>query len=128
MTGPVLGGFLALHGAEAVDDAVVIEKSWGDPAHFGVLFDKHALLIYRYIARRVGRQGSDNLVAETFVAAFGHLRSDDLRVPRHEDLASGYGGRSERTLRGAALMKLVVVANAWRATVSQAAGSVSGPG
>lgn len=52
--------------------------SWRDPARFGVLFDKHAPLIYRYVARRIGRQGSDDLVAETFVTAFGARNRYDL--------------------------------------------------
>ena len=63
---------------ETIDDATVIERSWIDPAYFGVLFDTHAPLIYRYIARRVGPQGSDDLVAETFVAAFGGRRRYDI--------------------------------------------------
>jgi RNA polymerase sigma factor (sigma-70 family) len=78
MTGPVVRRLRAVHPVETTDDATVIEKSWSDPAVFGVLFDTHAPLIYRYIARRVGRQGSDDLVAETFVAAFGGRHRYDL--------------------------------------------------
>jgi len=54
----------------AVDDAAVIERSWLEPIYFGVLFDRHAPSIYRYIARRVGRNAIDDLVAESFVSAF----------------------------------------------------------
>ena len=78
MTGPVVGRIRAKQRTKTGDDATVIEKSWGDPAHFGVLFDKHAPVIYRYIARRIGRQGSDDLVAETFMAAFGGRHRYDL--------------------------------------------------
>jgi RNA polymerase sigma factor (sigma-70 family) len=78
MTGPVVGRLRAKQRAEAVNDATVIEKSWGDPAQFGVLFDKYAPLIYRYIARRIGRPGTDDLVAETFIAAFGGRHRYDL--------------------------------------------------
>lgn len=53
-----------------VDDATVIERSWQEPKYFGVLFDRHAPSIHRYIARRVGRNAIDDLVAETFVGAF----------------------------------------------------------
>ena len=54
----------------AMDDASVIEGSWGEPSRFAILFDRHAPLIYRYIARRVGYDAIDDLVAETFVRAF----------------------------------------------------------
>lgn len=36
-----------------------------------MLFDRHAPHIHRYLARRVGRQAADDLVADTFLAAFG---------------------------------------------------------
>jgi DNA-directed RNA polymerase specialized sigma24 family protein len=46
-----------------VDDAAVIESSWREPERFAVLFDRHAPHIYRYLARRAGRQVADDLVA-----------------------------------------------------------------
>lgn len=52
------------------DDAAIIEASHSQPEEFAVLFDRHAPLIHRYIARRVGIQSADDLVAETFLAAF----------------------------------------------------------
>ena len=58
-------------------DAEIIERSWLDPEQFAVLFDRHAPLIHRYAARRIGRDAADDLVAETFLAAFGkRLRYD----------------------------------------------------
>jgi len=78
MTGPVVPRLRAKHPAESVNDASIIEKSWVDPTQFGVLFDKYAPLIYRYIARRIGRPGTEDLVAETFIAAFGGRHRYDL--------------------------------------------------
>jgi RNA polymerase sigma-70 factor (ECF subfamily) len=52
------------------DDATVIAESLRVPERFGVLFDRHAPAIYRYIARRLGRDAADDLVAEIFLAAF----------------------------------------------------------
>jgi RNA polymerase sigma factor (sigma-70 family) len=52
------------------DDAAIIEASRSQPEEFAALFDRHAPLIHRYIARRVGIQSADDLVAETFLAAF----------------------------------------------------------
>jgi RNA polymerase sigma factor (sigma-70 family) len=51
-------------------DAEIIKSSLAEPEHFAVLFDRHAPLIFRYVARRVGREAADDLVAETFLAAF----------------------------------------------------------
>jgi RNA polymerase sigma factor (sigma-70 family) len=53
-----------------VDDAALIAQSLRAPERFGVLFDRHAPAIYRYITRRLGRDIADDLVAETFLAAF----------------------------------------------------------
>jgi RNA polymerase sigma factor (sigma-70 family) len=59
---------------ELDDDAAIIERSWREPERFAVLFDRHAARIHRYVARRVGREVADDLVAETFLAAFAKRR------------------------------------------------------
>ncbi|WP_229069165.1 RNA polymerase sigma factor [Actinoplanes sp. DH11] len=46
------------------DDVALIR---GD---FAALFDRHAAHIHRYLARRLGDQQADDLVAETFLVAF----------------------------------------------------------
>lgn len=51
-------------------DSEVIAASGTDPEQFALLFDRHAPLIHRYIARRVGPEIAEDLVAETFLAAF----------------------------------------------------------
>ena len=63
----------------AADDAAVIEGSWREPERFAVLFDRHAPHIHRYLARRADRQVADDLVAETFLAAFARRDRYDLR-------------------------------------------------
>src|SRR5215469_15508399 len=60
------------------EDAAIIESSWREPERFAVLFDRHAPHIYRYLARRAGRQVADDLVAETFLAAFAKRDRYDL--------------------------------------------------
>jgi RNA polymerase sigma factor (sigma-70 family) len=52
------------------DDATLIARSLESPEDFGLLFDRHAPAIHRYIARRLGPDAADDLVAETFLAAF----------------------------------------------------------
>ena len=52
------------------DDAAVIARSLRSPECFGAIFDRHAPAIYRYIARRLGPDSADDLLAETFLVAF----------------------------------------------------------
>jgi RNA polymerase sigma factor (sigma-70 family) len=68
-------------GSAVADDAAVIESSWREPERFAVLFDRHAPHIHRYLARRAGRQVADDLVAETFLAAFAKRDRYDLSHP-----------------------------------------------
>ena len=62
-------------------DAAIIESSWQEPERFAVLFDRHAPHIHRYLARRAGREVADDLVAETFLAAFAKRDRYDLSYP-----------------------------------------------
>jgi RNA polymerase sigma-70 factor (ECF subfamily) len=57
--------------SETEDDASIIGDSVGRPERFAAIFDRHAPHIQRYLARRLGRQVADDLVAETFLVAFG---------------------------------------------------------
>jgi RNA polymerase sigma factor (sigma-70 family) len=52
------------------DDAAVIASSLADPEQFAVLFERHAQRLYRYVARRLGRDVAEDVVAETFLHAF----------------------------------------------------------
>lgn len=52
------------------DDATVIRQSIRDPDRFHVIFDRHARDIYRYLARRLEPSVAEDLVGETFLAAF----------------------------------------------------------
>ncbi len=63
----------------ALEDAAVIEASRAEPDRFASLFDRHAPYIHRYLARRVGRQAADDLVAETFLVAFRKRAGYDRR-------------------------------------------------
>jgi len=60
-------------------DAELIMASLTEPARFGAIFDRHAPYIQRYLARRLGQQIADDLVAETFLAAFRRRASYDAR-------------------------------------------------
>jgi RNA polymerase sigma-70 factor (ECF subfamily) len=57
-------------GDQGVDDAALIRQSISEPDCFARLFDRHALAIYRYIARRLGPDVADDLASEVFLVAF----------------------------------------------------------
>jgi DNA-directed RNA polymerase specialized sigma24 family protein len=56
--------------ADGRDDAAVIGCSVRSPECFGAIFYRHGPAIYRYIARRLGTDSAEDLVAETFLVAF----------------------------------------------------------
>jgi RNA polymerase sigma-70 factor (ECF subfamily) len=65
-------------GVRADTDAEVIEGSLREPECFAALYDRHHQLIHRYIARRLGRDLADDLMAETFLIAFAQRDRYDL--------------------------------------------------
>jgi RNA polymerase sigma factor (sigma-70 family) len=58
-------------------DAAVIAASMADPSRFGVLFDRHATALFRYLARRVGPDEADGLLGELFRIAFERRHTFD---------------------------------------------------
>lgn len=56
--------------AESADTDLLIE-SRSRPELFGVLYERHAATVYRYLARRVGPAAAEDLLADVFVAALG---------------------------------------------------------
>jgi RNA polymerase sigma factor (sigma-70 family) len=67
--------------AEALSDGDLIERSLADPACFAVIFDRHADEILRYAHARLGPDLAEDVVAETFLAAFSRRdRYDTARA------------------------------------------------
>ncbi|MEV4577984.1 RNA polymerase sigma factor [Nonomuraea jabiensis] len=56
----------------AEDDIDLIRRSLREPEAFAVLFDRHALALHRYAVARLGRDAAEDVVSETFLAAFEH--------------------------------------------------------
>lgn len=67
--------------ARAETDAEVIEASLREAERFAVLYDRHHATVHRYIARRLGRDQADDLMAETFLIAFGQRDRYDATCP-----------------------------------------------
>ncbi|GGO29404.1 DNA-directed RNA polymerase sigma-70 factor [Microbispora rosea subsp. aerata] len=72
-----------------LSDAALIEQSRRDPEVFALLFDRHAAHIHRYVARRLGDDTADDVVSETFLAAFRQRL--DYDTSRAEALPWLYG-------------------------------------
>lgn len=53
-----------------VADSDVIRASLRAPERFGALHERHAAALYRYAYQRVGAAAAEDVVAETFLAAF----------------------------------------------------------
>jgi RNA polymerase sigma-70 factor (ECF subfamily) len=62
-------------------DAALITASVHDPRRFSVLFDRYYEEIFRYLARRIGREDAEDLSAECFVVAFRTRASFDVTRP-----------------------------------------------
>lgn len=116
------------------DDASIIELSWHEPERFALLFDRHAARIHRYAARRVGREVADDLVAETFLAAFakrrGYVTAYRDAVPWLYGIATNLVGQHRREevrqfrIRQAAWPDLAEPGHADRVTADVTARSV----
>lgn len=66
---------------EVESDAEVIIASLGEPARFGVIFDRHASVLHRYVIRRLGPVDADSLVGDIFRIAFERRHTFDPTRP-----------------------------------------------
>ncbi|MFC4241848.1 RNA polymerase sigma factor [Gryllotalpicola reticulitermitis] len=77
-------------------DRDIVIGSLTEPAMFGLLFHRHSDRIFRYAAKRVGRDAADDIMSETFVVAF-HRRARFDRA--HEDAAPWLFGVATMLIR-----------------------------
>ena len=59
-------------------DAELIAASRDSPDEFALVFDRHAVAIHRYIARRLGTAEADDLLGQTFLLAFERRQRYDV--------------------------------------------------
>ena len=62
-------------------DAAVISASLDDPGRFGMLFDRHATVVFRYLVRRVGVDDAESLLGDVFRIAFEKRANYDGERP-----------------------------------------------
>ncbi|WP_310742072.1 RNA polymerase sigma factor [Microbispora sp. H13382] len=86
---------------DRVDDAELIQRSRRDPEAFADLFDRHASALHRYVARRLGASLADDVVSDTFLAAFRKRERYDPAQPDARPwlygIAANLIGRHRRT-------------------------------
>jgi RNA polymerase sigma factor (sigma-70 family) len=58
-------------------DAEVIGRSLGEPEAFGLIYDRHAPIILRFLGRRVGAEAAEGLGGELFRIAFERRKTFD---------------------------------------------------
>ncbi|MFI6299067.1 RNA polymerase sigma factor [Nonomuraea sp. NPDC050790] len=84
-----------------VDDAALIERSLTEPEVFAVLFDRYAPSLHRYVVRRLGPGEAEDVVADTFLAAFQRRDAYDRGRPDARPwlygIASNVIGKRRRT-------------------------------
>jgi RNA polymerase sigma-70 factor (ECF subfamily) len=83
------------------DDATVIARSRDEPELFAELFRRHATTLTRYVARRLGPHAAEDVVADTFLAAFHQRNRYDIQRadarPWLYGIATNLIGRHRRT-------------------------------
>jgi RNA polymerase sigma-70 factor (ECF subfamily) len=62
-------------------DGEVIGRSLGEPEAFGLIYDRHAPTLLRFLGRRAGRRVAEGLVAEVFRIAFERRKTFDVSRP-----------------------------------------------
>lgn len=78
---PSVDAMVAAVGADRagdVTDSGIIQASWQVPDRFGDLHHRHLAALYRYAYQRVGPAAAEDLVADTFLAAFSQRHRYDL--------------------------------------------------
>src|SRR5712691_1300267 len=58
-------------------DAQVIGRSLGEPEAFGLIYDRHAATLLRFLGRRTGAKVAEGLVGELFRIAFERRKTFD---------------------------------------------------
>src|SRR2546421_11643642 len=78
-------------------DAEVIGRSLGEPEAFGLIYDRHAASLLRFLGRRAGAKVAEGLVGELFRIAFERRRTVD--ASRASALPWLYGIGSDMLLK-----------------------------
>src|SRR6476619_3549126 len=78
-------------------DAEVIGRSLDEPEAFGLIYDRHAATVLRFLGRRVGAEVAEGLIGELFRIAFERRKTFD--ASRVSALPGRYGSGSNLLLK-----------------------------
>lgn len=88
---------------ETRSDSEIIRTSLDIPELFGEIVERHHDLVYRYVARRIGRQDARDVTAEVFLNAFAARSRFDAAAENARPWLFGIAfnliGRRLRTIR-----------------------------
>lgn len=62
---------------DSPSDAEVIGRSLDEPEAFGLVYDRHAATVLRFLGRRVGAEAAEGLLGELFRIAFERRKTFD---------------------------------------------------
>jgi RNA polymerase sigma factor (sigma-70 family) len=77
-------------------DGELIRLSFDDPSQFALIFERHAGALHKYLSKRSNHSNVDDLLSETFIAAFRGRRNYNLTF---EDARPWLYGIAVNTLR-----------------------------
>ena len=66
---------------EPSSDAEYVLRSLSQPQEFSVLYTRHSLVVFRFLARQTDRQAAEDLLAEVFLTAFRIRERYDSSAP-----------------------------------------------
>ena len=79
-------------------DAEVIGRSLGEPEAFGLIYDRHAATVLRFLGRRAGAEIAEGLCGELFRIAFERRKTFDVsRASARMDDQRSFRGFRMRT-------------------------------
>ncbi|GAA2598328.1 RNA polymerase sigma factor [Actinomadura fulvescens] len=87
--------------AEDESDAALVRESLSRPEAFAAVFDRHSDEVYRYVARRLGPEAAEDIVADTFLTAFRKRGGYDVSRPDARPWLYGIATNLIRTHRRA---------------------------
>src|SRR5215467_4224258 len=104
-------------------DAEVIGRSLGEPEAFGLIYDRHAATLLRFLGRRAGAKVAEGLVGELFRIAFERRKTFDASRSSALPWLYGIGSKlllkhrrgEARRLRASARMAADSQPTDWRA-------------
>lgn len=100
-------------------DSAIVERALSEPEAFTELFDRHAAAVHRYALRRLGPDGADDVLSETFVVAFAARNDYDLRRPDARPWLLGIATNLVRGQRRAEIRRWRAMARAVAAATAE---------